>query len=280
MRKKNWKRLWIYIFAALICVFSVFPFLWMVSTSFKPPTEIYQYPPALVSPKPTLEGYETILNANSGSFNFIRWIGNSLVVSVLSTVISVIVAALGAYSLSRYRFAGRGGLLYTIMITQMMPASLLVIPLYIIMMQMKLLDSMFGLTLAYIAFTVPYCTWSLKGYFDTIPTALDEAARIDGCNSLKAFYRVVLPLAAPGLVSTSIFAFVTCWNEFMFASVFMKNYDNWTIPVGLTTFKGQYATNWNGIMAGGVIITVPVVLIFLLMQRYLIEGMTAGAVKQ
>lgn len=280
MMKKNTKKLFLYSLVLLICAFSVFPFLWMVSTSLKPPTEIYQYPPELVSSHLTTEGYRTILKSDSGSFNFMRWIANSLIVSVASTVFSIVVAAMGAYSLSRYRFAGRGGLMYTIMITQMMPASLLVIPLYIIMMQMKLLDSMFGLTLAYIAFTVPYCTWSLKGYFDTIPTALDEAARIDGCSPWKAFSRVVLPLATPGLVSTSIFAFVTCWNEFMFASVFMKNYDNWTIPVGLTTFKGQYATNWNGIMAGGVIITVPVVIIFLLMQKYLIAGMTAGAVKQ
>lgn len=280
MREKRMKKILIYGLAVMICIFSVFPFLWMVSTSLKPPTEIYQYPPTMVPAHLTTEGYQTILNANSGSFNFIRWIGNSLIVSIASTVFSIVVAALGAYALSRYRFAGRGGLMYTIMITQMMPASLLVIPLYIIMMQLKLLDSLFGLTLAYIAFTVPYCTWSLKGYFDTIPTALDEAARIDGCNSLNAFGRVVLPLAAPGLVATSIFAFVTCWNEFMFASVFMKNYDNWTIPVGLTTFKGQYSTNWNGIMAGGVIITVPVVILFLLMQKYLIAGMTAGAVKQ
>jgi len=152
--------------------------------------------------------------------------------------------------------------------------------LYIIMINLNLLNSLIGLVLAYTTFSVPFCTWMMKGYFDTIPVSLDEAAMVDGCNRIRTFLNVVLPLTKPGLAATGIFSFIAGWNEYLFASQFAQSYDKWTLPVGLASFSGQYTTNWGALMAGSVMVTIPVIVIFLVLQKYLVSGMTAGAVKQ
>lgn len=274
------KTIMFYVGVIVICLFSAFPFIWMISTSLKAPSEVYNYPPTLVPNTFSLDGYRSILTASTSSFNFRLWIWNSIKVASLTTLFSMMVASLGGYAMSRYKFIGRTMLGYLIIIVQVLPGSLLIIPIYTILSRLKMLNSLIGLVCACLTVSVPFCTWSMKGYFDTIPISIDEAACIDGCNKFTAFFRVVLPLTLPGLVSTAIFSFITGWNEFLYASVLLKDYEKWTIPVGLTTFKGQYATNWNGIMAGGVLVTIPVVIIFWVLQKYLISGMTAGAVKQ
>lgn len=264
----------------LLCIFSAFPFLTLLSTSFKPPEEIYSSDQTILPVEPTLQGYGDIFDTSNATFNFVIWLKNSLIVTLISTAVSVFIAAMGGYAMSRFRFPLRLTLGYLILVTQVIPASLLLIPLYIAMTSLGLSDNLAGITMLYTAMNIPYCTWTMKGYCDSIPVSLDEAAMIDGCNRLKAFTDVVLPLCVPGLISTSIFAFIAGWNEYVFASILLKNYDKWTIAMGLTTYKGQYTTNWNGLMAGGVVVTVPIVIIFWVMQKYLITGMTAGAVKQ
>lgn len=280
MKKSKVVHVCIILLIILLCLITLFPFIWMISTSFKPANEVYRYPPTFIPLKPSFNGFITILTKSSSSFNFIKWTLNSSVVSVFTTIFSMIIAALAGYGLSRFKFKFKGALTYTILTTQVLPGSLLIVPLYIIMSNLKLLDTRFGLILAYSTFAVPFCTWMLKGFFDTIPASLDEAAMIDGAGRFRLFATIILPLTTPGLVATGLFSFITGWNEYLFASTFMKSYENWTLPIGIASFQGQYSTDWATIMAGSVLITIPVVALFLIFQKHLVGGMTAGAVKQ
>ncbi|MPM07564.1 Inner membrane ABC transporter permease protein YcjP [bioreactor metagenome] len=263
--------------AVIICFFAVFPFVWMISVSFKPANEVYTIP-SLLPKAPTLNGYKTMLTP-SGAFSFTTWLRNSVIVSLTTTLFSLIIATLGAYGISRFRFRGRKVLSYIILTTQVIPGALVIVPLYVIMGKFNLLDNLFGLILAYTTFTIPFCTWMMKGYFDTISLSIDEAAMVDGANRFQVFTRIALPLSLPGLAATTIFAFISGWNEYIFASVLLRSYSNWTLPIGIASFQGQYDTNWGTLMAGAVMITVPVVIIFWLLQKHLVAGMTAGAVK-
>ncbi|NLT47677.1 MAG: carbohydrate ABC transporter permease [Clostridiales bacterium] len=279
--KSRWTKVIVVILVALICAFAVFPFVWMLSTSFKPATEIYTANPSFIPQDPTIEGYKDMIFSQSRNFNLLNWAKNSVIVSVATTFFSLVIAALGGYGMSRFRFAGRAALGYIILMTQVLPGSLLIIPLYVILNSLGLLDSLAALVIAYTTFSVPFCTWMMKGFFDTIPRSLDEAASVDGCGKLRTYLTVILPLTIPGLVATGIFSFIAGWNEFMFASIFVQKYGNWTLPVGIAeTAVGQYSTNWTNLMAGGVLIALPVVILFLLLQKHLVSGMTAGAVKQ
>lgn len=280
MKKKRVKKIITVILVILVCMFALFPFVWMISTSFKPANEVYSKTPSFIPNEPTVEGYTEMLTTQSSTFDFPQWLINSVIVALLTTVFSMIIATLGGYGLSRFRFRGRGFLSYFILTTQVLPGSLLIIPLYVIMGNLQLLDTRIGLVAAYCTFSVPFCTWMMKGFFDTIPISLEEAARVDGAGRFRIFSTVVLPLTVPGLVATGIFSFINGWNEYLFASTFMKSYENWTLPVGIASFQGQYTTNWGTLMAGAVLITIPVVILFLLLQKHLVSGMTAGAVKQ
>ena len=280
MRKRNDRKLLTIILTIIVCLFALFPFVWMISTSFKPAEEVYTSTPSFIPDNPTANGYYEMLTTESSTFDFKQWTVNSVIVAFLTTVFSMIIATLGGYGISRFRFRGRNGLSYIILTTQVLPGSLLLIPLYIIMSNMQLLDTRLGLVMAYATFSVPFCTWMMKGFFDSIPLSLEEAARVDGAGRFRCFATVVLPLTVPGLVATGLFAFINGWNEYLFASTFMKSYENWTLPMGIASFQGQYTTNWGTLMAGSVLITVPVVILFLALQKYLVGGMTAGAVKQ
>ena len=252
----------------------------MISTSFKPAQEVYSSTPSFIPKNPTANGYEEMLTTKSTTFDFMQWTVNSVIVSLLTTLFSMVIATLGGYGISRFRFRGRNALSYIILTTQVLPGSLLIIPLYIIMGNMQLLDTRMGLVMAYATFSVPFCTWMMKGFFDSIPVSLEEAAKVDGAGRFRCFATVVMPLTIPGLVATGLFSFITGWNEYLFASTFMKSYENWTLPIGIASFQGQYATNWGTLMAGAVLITIPVVILFLALQKHLVGGMTAGAVKQ
>lgn len=280
MRVRKGGKILTIVLVIIICVFALFPFIWMISTSFKPAEEVYTTNPSFIPVNPTVNGYEEMLTTESTTFNFRQWTGNSVIVALLTTVFSMVIATLGGYGISRFRFRGRGLLSYVVLTTQVLPGSLLMIPLYIIMSNLQLLDTRIGLVMAYATFSVPFCTWMMKGFFDSIPISLEEAARVDGAGRFRCFSTVVLPLTIPGLVATGLFAFINGWNEYLFASTFMKSYDNWTLPVGIASFQGQYTTNWGTLMAGSVLITIPVVILFLALQKHLVGGMTAGAVKQ
>ncbi len=277
MKKPLSLKIGIIVVALIVCLFCIFPFCWMISVSFKPASEVYA-PPTLFPKAPTLNGYRNML-ATTGAFSFTTWLKNSVIASLCTTLFSLIIATLGAYGLARFRFRGRNTLAYLILTTQVIPGALIIVPLYIIMSNLNLLDNMIGLILAYTTFTVPFCTWMMKGYFDSISPTIDEAAMVDGANRFQVFTRIVLPLSLPGLAATTIFAFISGWNEYVFASILLRSYENWTLPIGIASFQGQYDTNWGTLMAGAVMITVPVVVIFWLLQKHLVAGMTAGAVK-
>lgn len=277
--KKKASRLAIVLLSCLVCLFAVFPFVWILSTSFKPAAEIYRAP-TLVPHEATLEGYKSILLSSARQFDFKQWLTNSVTVASITTAFSLTIAALAGYGLSRFRFRGRKALSYSILITQVIPGSLLIIPLYVILNAMGLINSLMALVFAYTTFALPFCTWMMKGFFDTIPKSLDEAAVMDGCGHFQTFITIVAPLTIPGLLATGLFSFISGWNEYLFASILVQRYNKWTITVGLASFVGQYSTNWAAVMAGATIITVPVILAFLFLQKYLVSGMTAGAVKQ
>ncbi len=280
MKKPLLYKIMVIVLVILMLAFVLFPVFWMLSTSFKAAGEVYSNPPGYIPKEPNLRGYVKLLTERSNSFNFLIWAKNSLIVALCTTLFSMAIAALGGFGLSRFRFRGRKGIMYTILMTQVLPGSLLIVPLYTIMSSLKLLDTTLGLVLANVTFAVPFCTWTMKGFFDSIPASLDEAARVDGAGRWVTFMHIVLPLTVPGLVATCIFSFITGWNEYLFASIFMRTYSKWTLPVGISSFQGQYGTDWPTIMAGAFMITIPVVFVFLVLQKYLVSGMTAGAVKQ
>lgn len=265
---------------SLICLFSLFPLFWMISTSFKPANEIFTYDPKYLPDKPTLEGYVTMFTVRTKTVNFLGWAKNSAICAFFTSIFGLLVACLGGYGMSRFRFRGRMTLGYTILVVQVIPASLLIIPLFIILSELKLLNSFFGLIIMYVTFSVPFCTWMMKGFFDTVPISLDESARIDGASEFTTFFRIVLPLTLPGIAVTAFFSFIAGWNEYLYASICMRDYSKWTLSVGLSSFQGQYATSWTNLMAGSVLITIPIVVLFIVLQKYLVSGMTAGAVKQ
>jgi multiple sugar transport system permease protein len=253
----------------------VFPFFWMTITSFKNEDQMR----SLVSmfwPSPFVtDNYRQLL----GKTDFIAWYRNSIVVAVSSTFVATAIGTLGAYALARLRFLGRAFMASAVLITYLVPPSILFIPLYAQIRNLGLADSLTGLIAAYPSFTVPFVTWLLMGYFESIPEELEESAMIDGATRFGAFYRVILPLAAPGLLAAALYAFTQAWNEFLYALVFITDVKLRTLPVGLSTFITGDVYGWGYLMAGAVLTTVPVIVAYIYLQRYMVEGLTAGSVK-
>jgi len=264
-----------YLFLGLLLLFVLFPFYWMTVTSFKTEDQMR----SLVSmfwPSPfVVENYTQLLTKT----DFAIWYRNSAFVAVSSTFLATAVGTIGAYALARLRFLGRAFLSSATLITYLVPPSILFIPLYAQIRTMGLADSLAGLIAAYPSFTVPFVTWLLMGYFGSIPEELEEAAMIDGATRFGAFRRIILPLAAPGVLAASLFAFTQAWNEFLYALVFISDVKQRTLPVGLSTFITGDVYGWGYLMAGAVLTTLPVILVYTYLQRYMVEGLTAGSVK-
>ena len=211
---------------------------------------------------------------------FGRWLLNSVIVSVMTTVLGVFLACTAAYAFSRFRFPGRDGGMLMFLVSQMFPGVLMLIPLFIIIVKwLNLGNSFWGLVIVYATTSIPFCVWMLKGYFDTIPYDIEESAIIDGASPQTIFFRIILPLAKPAIAITALFSFMAAWNEFILASVFMDSEENYTAPVGLRFFVGGFSSQWGFFAAGSVIVSAPVVLLFLYLQKYLVSGLTAGSVK-
>jgi multiple sugar transport system permease protein len=253
----------------------VFPFYWMTITSFKNEDQMR----SLVSmfwPSPFAgDSYAHLIRKTE----FLSWYRNSLVVSVSSTFVATAIGTIGAYALARLRFLGRAFMASAVLITYLVPPSILFIPLYAQIRNLGIADSLTGLIAAYPSFTVPFVTWLLMGYFESIPEELEEAAMIDGATRFGAFRRVVLPLAAPGLLAAALYAFTQAWNEFLYALVFITDVKLRTLPVGLSTFITGDVYGWGYLMAGAVLTTLPVIAAYVYLQRYMVEGLTAGSVK-
>lgn len=211
---------------------------------------------------------------------FARWLLNSALVATATTVLGVFLACTAAYAFSRFRFPGRQAGLMSFLVSQMFPGTLMLIPLYIIVVQWLGLGSTFtGVVLVYATIAIPFCVWMLKGYFDTIPKDLEESALIDGASQAVIFWRIVLPLAKPAVAVTALFSFMTGWNEFIIAATFIDKEAMYTAPVGLRFFVGGYSQQWGYFAAGSIVAAIPVVILFLFLQKYLVSGLTAGAVK-
>ncbi len=270
------KRIIIHIVLIMACIVSVFPVLRVLAVSLRPGDRLMSTDLAIIPPDATLESYRIVLFDKP----FLGWVWNSLAITISTALIGVILAATAAYAFSRWKFPGRSLGLVFLLATQMIPASMLMIPIYILAIKLGMVGTYKGLVIAYCVTSIPFSVWILKGYFDTIPADLEEAARIDGCSQLQAFWRVLLPLSTPALAITFLFNFMSAWNEYLLARVMLGSSESlMTWPLGLQRLQGQYATQWGQFSAGSILVMIPVVVLFLYSSKYLISGLTLGGVK-
>ena len=265
-----------YILISILAVICVFPFFWMLISALKPKDEIRSAVPSLLIDNPTIDNFRRVLVDNG----FLTYIKNSFVVSLAATLISMIIAVLAGYALSRYyrkRIVKTSN--FMMMLSQMIPGVLLLVPLYMIMQQMHMLETHISLVLAYTTFVIPLCTFMMSSFFDTVPIDLEEAAEIDGCSKVKTLIRVILPVSIPSLISTGLYAFINAWNEFMFGYVLISSDKLRTLTPAIMLFKGANLVDWGGLMAASVISVLPVTIIFLFLQKYFLAGLMSGSVK-
>lgn len=267
-------RVGLYALVLLTAAFFGLPLLWMLSTSVKLPKEIFTTPPTFIPSAVTFENYRAVL-----SFHYLRYFWNSLLVASGTTALTLVLGVLASYSFSRLRFRGRRSLLTGIILTQLMPMAVLIIPIYRVAQTLGLLNTHIGLMIAYLTFDLPVGIWLLHGFYVAIPRDLEEAAQIDGAGQLRAFWQITLPLAMPGIMATGAYAFFMAWQDFMFALAFMSSNNMQTLPLGVLSFIGEHATQWGSLMAASVLLMVPVFVIFAFVQRQFISGLTRGAMK-
>ena len=266
--------------AIVVAVVTLFPIFWMISTAFKPATEIYSLTPRPLPSHPTWTNFANVLNGSVIGMPYWTFLRNSLFVTVASVLVSSVIALLAAIAVARFRFRFRTTYLIMLLIVQMLPQQALVIALFLDFRRLNLLDSLIGLILLYITFALPVTIWMLRNFVAAVPRELEEAAAIDGAGPLQRFWKVLLPLVMPGLVTTSVFAFIFAWNEFVFALTFLgTDTAKFTLPIYVTYFFSKGSVDWGGIMAASVLFTLPVMIFFLIVQRRLRAGLLAGAVK-
>jgi N,N'-diacetylchitobiose transport system permease protein len=277
---KRFRRVPLNAAGVVVALVTLFPIFWMLSTAFKPPKEIYSLTPHPLPSHPTWSNFANVVNGSVIGMPYWTFLRNSLAVTLASVVVSSMVALLAAIAVARFRFRFRTTYLIMLLIVQMLPQQALVIALYLDFRGANLLDSLFGLTLLYIAFSLPVTIWMLRNFVAAVPRELEEAAAIDGAGPLSVFFKVLLPLVAPGLVTTSVFAFIFAWNEFVFALTFIgTDTAKFTLPIYVTYFFGKGSADWGAIMAASALFTLPVLIFFLVVQRRLRAGLLAGAVK-
>lgn len=264
-----------YLAISAYVLFALFPLFWLVKISVTPDRLIYSEGTALWPGSMTFENFRTVLFQS----NFMVYFRNSVLVSLGAAAITTIVAAAAGYAFSRFRFRGRTLVIVIMLVTQMFPLLMIITPIYKIIAAMGLLNTLTSLIVVYTAFNVPFATFLMQSFFDGIPRDLDDAAMIDGCTRLQALRRVILPLTLPGLAATLGFIFTAAWSELLFALMLINSNDTMTFPVGLLTFVSKFSVDWGQMMAAGVIALVPSCLFFIFIQRYLVQGLTAGAVK-
>ncbi len=284
------------IYLALIAVTFVicFPLFWMVATSLKPPQELFATPPSLIPQHPTLQHYESLIygkpmyfQSGSGTYqaqtaptqHFVSWFVNSFLVTTGSTLISITVSTLAAYSLTRFHYWGRQLIPYFSLLGYMLPSIILVFPLFLVMVQLELTNSLWSLVLGYVSITLPFCTWLMWAFFRGVPIEVEEAGLIDGASRLQVFAHIVLPMAAPGIIAAAIFALIVSWNDYLFARIFINAVQNLPLTVGVMHFFEGVHVDWGLMMASAVIMTLPMAVLFMIFQRHLVAGFGAGAVK-
>lgn len=255
---------------------ALWPVLDVVSISLRPGNQLRTTQWQLIPNDWTLDSYFELFTSQP----FLRWLGNSMLVATAVTVTGVALASIGGYAFSRFRFVGRQAMMLSILTTQMFPATMLLLPLYLMIAKLGLLNTYLGLCVFYVSTALPFCVWQMKGFYDTIPRSLEEAARIDGCTPWQAFRLVILPLAAPGLVITALFIFMSAWSEYLVAAQILQDRDMYTLPLGLKSFQSSMSTQWGLYAAASILVSVPVMTVFVLLSRYLVSGLTLGSVKE
>ncbi|WIG98836.1 sugar ABC transporter permease [Myxococcus sp. SDU36] len=264
----------------LLCMATLYPVLWVVKMALSPTDGLA----LTANPFPdtvTLEHFRQVLSGTdaAGRWVFGRQLLASIIVAGATTLVGLTLAVSAAYALSRFRFPGKEGGMQALLVTQMFPATLMMVPIYSILQKLHLLDSLTGLVLVYATTALPFCIWNLKGYFDTLPRELEEAAVMDGASTFQVFVRVVLPLARPALAVTALFSFMTAWNEFILAATLLNDPSRFTLPVALQRFVGEHKVEWGKFAAGALIVSAPVMALFFALQKHLVGGLTAGGVK-
>ncbi|GLU46415.1 carbohydrate ABC transporter permease [Nocardiopsis ansamitocini] len=270
-----------------VFVFSVFPVYWMVSTAFKPGGELFAKEPTFFPQSPTLKNFDQVINGNViPGVDFWQFLVNSLLVTLASVAIGAVLALLAAIAVARFKFRLRTTLIVTLMVIQMVPIEALIISIFINFRHIQdgtgiqMLGTLTGLVFAYTAVQLPITIMMMRGFVAAVPKELEEAAAIDGAGHWTVFWRILMPLVAPGLVAASIFAFITAWNEFIIALTFLgRSSESYTLPLTLSYFFGRYGTDWGAIMAASTLLTIPVMIFFLFVQRRMVSGLTMGAVK-
>ncbi len=274
-RAKLLQKISSYLVLVIFSVVALFPIWQVFNISLRPGNQLLSTTLDLIPTNATFENYIKLFVER----DFLRWIWNSALVSVAVTVTGVFFASTAGYGFSRFRFFGKNAGLLTLLTTQMFPATMLLLPMYVMLIHLGLINTYLGVIIVYSATALPFCIWTMKGYYDTIPLSLEEAARIDGCTQFGAFYRIILPLAAPALVITALFSFMTAWSEYIVASQILQDTSLWTLPLGLKSFEATMSTEWGMYGAASLIVMVPVVLLFLGLSKWLVSGLTLGSVK-
>ena len=259
----------------LVVLVAVFPAIWMLSTSIKLPTEQYDIPPQIIPDTPTISNYVNVLTNSKMYQAFV----NSVIITVCVVAVTLFISILAGYGLSRYKFKGHGVLKIALLFGQMIPSVVIIIPLYFLVAKTGLLDTHFSLIMADMARTIPMGVIMLSSFFETVPQELEEAAKIDGCTGIGALFRVVLPIAKPGLISVAIYTYIHAWEEFLFALNLSTSTRTRTLPIAIHMFAGEFSVDWGSTMAASAVVAFPVLLIFLSCNKYFVKGMADGAVK-
>ena len=264
----------------LAMLFICLPSLWIVLSSFRPTVEIMAKPPVWIPQEISFEAYVAMFSGvGKGGIPVLDYFRNSLIVSVTSTVIAIVIGMAGGYAFARFRFKGKSGWFLGLMLTRTVPGIALSLPLFFVYARLGIIDTHFGLILAYVALNIPFTIWLIDGFFRQVPKDLAEAAQIDGCTRWQAFWQVEFPLAGPGIASSAIFAFLTSWNEFALASQLTRSVNSKTLPVGLLDYTAEFTIDWRGMCALAVVMIVPALALTFLVQKHLVGGLTSGAVK-
>ncbi|MBI5475211.1 MAG: sugar ABC transporter permease [Ignavibacteriales bacterium] len=259
----------------IFTLIAIYPVLQVVTISLRPSDKLLSTSLEIIPQNATLKSYISLFADQP----FLLWVRNSALISLTVTLTGVALAAMSGYAFSRFNFMGKKIGLLGLLVTQMFPATMLLLPLYLMLIYLGLINSYLGIIITYSATALPFCIWTMKGYYDTIPVSLEEAARIDGCNQFQAFYKVILPLASPALVITGLFSFMTAWSEYIVAAQILQDTQLWTLPLGLKSFEANMSTEWGLYGAASLIVMIPVVVLFIILSKWLVSGLTLGSVK-
>lgn len=274
-RKKLLADILTYLFLIIFTLAALYPVINVFTISIRPNDKLLSTSLSIIPENATFKQYVELFTNRP----FLLWVWNSTVVSFVVTISGVALASTAGYALSRFKFIGKQASMLGLLTTQMFPATMLLLPMYIMLIKLGLINSYLGIIIVYSATALPFCVWQMKGYYDTIPFSLEESARIDGCNKWQAFYKIIFPLAAPALVITALFSFMTAWSEYIVAAQVLQDISLYTLPLGLKSFQSNLTTEWGLYAAAALIVSIPVVILFIILSKWLVSGLTLGSVK-